>query len=310
MLELIIILVALLFCFLGIAWYARLRSKQRSKTFEQKTRITEPPVDNEFGQYLDEQLSMQQQHIMGDINDSLVTEKTEAESEPGMTFSSEAVLAAENHLSASSKPAPGVVRSPQKEFVSTEADAPIIDGAVVQEASVKMPLNEKVSASPKAKPKPAVKNKEWELVLALTVVTAEDKGFKGNDIAAALNFVDMAPGEMAIFHRYLPGQYVQTLFSVANLLAPGTLKPSELPTLQTQGLVIFMRLPSPANGLLAFDAMLDAADKIAKRLNGQLRDEHRQTLTEATLEKMRSRILNFNLTQQLDNHQFKHDYSN
>ena len=71
-----------------------------------------------------------------------------------------------------------------------------------------------------------------------------------------------------------------------------------------------MRLPSTTNGLLAFDAMLDAADKIAKRLNGQLKDEHRQTLTEATLEKMRSRILNFNLTQQLDNHQFKHDYSN
>jgi cell division protein ZipA len=253
---------------------------------------------------------MQQQHIMGDINDSLVTEQTEAESEPGMTLSSEAVLAAENHLSALSKPAPGVVRSPQKEFVSTEADASIIDGAVVQEASVKMPLNEKVSASLKAKPKPTVKNKEWELVLALIMLTAEEKGFKGNDISAALNFADMVPGEIAIFHRYSPGQHVQTLFSVANFPAPGTLKPSWLPTLQTQGLVIFKRLSSPANGLLAFDAMLDAAEKIAKRLNGQLRDEHRQILAEATLEKMRSRILNFNLTQQLDNHQFKHDYSN
>ena len=96
---------------------------------------------------------------------------------------------------------------------------------------------------------------------------------------------------------------------MANLLAPGTLKLEELPSLQTQGLAIFMRLPSPANGLLAFDAMLDAADKIARCLNGQVMDERRQTLTEATLEKMRSRILNFNLMQQLDNHQFKHDYS-
>ena len=38
-------------------------------------------------------------------------------------------------------------------------------------------------------------------------------------------------------------------------------------------------------------------------------DKRRQTLTETTLEKMRSRILNFNLMQQLDNYQFKHDYS-
>jgi cell division protein ZipA len=114
---------------------------------------------------------------------------------------------------------------------------------------------------------------------------------------------------MQIYHRHIAGQQGQILFSVANLLSPGTLKPAELTTLETKGLVIFMRLPSPANGLLSFDAMLDAADKIAKRLNGRLCDEHRQTLTEATLEAMRSRILNFNLTQQDDNNQFKHDYS-
>ena len=96
---------------------------------------------------------------------------------------------------------------------------------------------------------------------------------------------------------------------MANLLAPGTLKYEELSSLQTQGLTIFMRLPSPVNGLLAFDAMLDVVNKMAKRSNCQVMDKRRQTLTETTLEKMRSRILNFNLMQQLDNHQFKHDYS-
>ena len=51
---------------------------------------------------------------------------------------------------------------------------------------------------------------------------------------------------------------------MANLLAPGTLKYEELSSLQTQGLTIFMRLPSPVNGLLAFDAMLDVVNKNGK----------------------------------------------
>jgi cell division protein ZipA len=302
-LELIIISVFLVFGFLGVAWYARLRSQQRSKAFEQKGRLAEPPLDNVFGQYLDEQLAMQQQHIMGDVDQRLVAEG--GDEELGMTLSSEAVQAAESHLASAPRLNPEVEISSQEELLLTEPHEPFIAMRGDALSSAKGTVNEE---NPPVKP--AAKNKEWDIVLALTIVASDGQDFSGNDIAAALSFVDMEPGEMSIFHRHLAGQQTQTLFSVANLLAPGSLKRAELPTLKTQGLVVFMRLPSTTNGLLAFDAMLDAADKIAKRLNGQLKDEHRQTLTEATLEKMRSRILNFNLTQQLDNHQFKHDYSN
>jgi cell division protein ZipA len=302
-LELIIISVFLVFSFFGVAWYARSRSQQRSKAIEQKGRLAEPPLDNAFGQYLDEQLAMQQQHIMGDVDVRLVVEY--GGEEPEMTLSSEAVQAAENHLATAPRLHPEVDISSQDELLLTQPHEPFTRMEEAALSSVKGEVNqENVSI------KPAAKNKEWDIVLALTIVAGDGQDFLGNDIAAALNFVDMEPGEMAIFHRYIADQQKQTLFSVANLLAPGSLKYAELPTLKTQGLVVFMRLPSPANGLLVFDAMLDAADKIAKRLNGQLKDEHRQILTEATLEKMRSRILNFNLTQQLDNYQFKHDYSN
>ena len=69
-----------------------------------------------------------------------------------------------------------------------------------------------------------------------------------------------------------------------------------------KNLNIFMRVPNPITGLLAFDAMLDAADKITKQLQGRLCDEKRQTLTQSTLESMRSQILNFNLMKEGDNH--------
>jgi cell division protein ZipA len=288
-LELIIVSVLLLLSFLAVAWYARLRSERRSKSLEQKTRLAEPPVDNEFGQYLDEQLALQQQHILGDVGEATLANGFL--DEPEAVLSSEAIQSAAAHLEETPQLRQEVKTAPQEELNLTAASEPYFADRPIQ------PLTSTSSSKPK--PKSAVKNKEWDIVLALTIMAAKDSTFSGDDISAALNYIDLEAGEMNIFHRHLPGQHGQTLFSVANLLAPGTLKPGDLPTLQTQGLLIFMRLPSPANGLLAFDAMLDAADKMAKRLNGQVKDEHRQTLTESTLENMRGRILNLNLKQQL-----------
>lgn len=301
MLELIIVSVLLLLSFLAVACYARSRSLRRSSALEQKTRLAEPPVDNEFGQYLDEQLALQQQHILGDVDDTALANRFS--DEPPVVLSSEAVQAAERHSDETFHLKSEVKVTPQAELNLSDASEPYVAASSVQTTK----NDEKRNST--LKPQSAVKNKEWDIVLALTIMAAESSAFIGADIAAALDYVDLEVGGMDIFHRYIQGQQGQVLFSVANLLAPGTLKLEELPSLQTQGLAIFMRLPSPANGLLAFDAMLDAADKIARRLNGQVMDERRQTLTEATLEKMRSRILNFNLMQQLDNHQFKHDYS-
>jgi len=48
--------------------------------------------------------------------------------------------------------------------------------------------------------------------------------------------------------------------------------------------------------------MLDTADKITKQMQGRLCNEKPQTLTQTTLESMRSQILNFNLMKEGDNH--------
>ena len=312
MLEVIIGTIILLLGFIGVAWYARYRSLQRSKSFEVKTpRDTEPNIDNTFGQYLDEQLEQQEKHVMGDLE----TDENAFENEPTISLSSAAISEAEKNdtetaqLIETKQDEPEVIQQPELDltlssepFISRAVTAPLADKAHHVDKSA-------VNAEPSdTKQANQAKDKEWDIVLALTILSGENNPFIGTDIRAALDFADLESGEMQIYHRHIAGQG-QTLFSVANLLSPGTLKPEELASLKTKGLVIFMRLPSPTNGLLAFDAMLDAADKMAKHLNGRLCDEKRQTLTEATLENMRSRILNFNLMQQGDNNQFNHDYS-
>jgi cell division protein ZipA len=312
-LEVIIGTIILLLGFIAVAWYARQRSLQRSKSFETKpSSDIDPNVDNTFGQYLDEQIARQANPVLGDVD----TGESTFDNEPTITFSSAAMAEAERdetetaQLIETKQDEPEVMQQPELDLAPSSE--PFISPAIkaqIADNPDKMAAKAEPSQTSLAKSATQAKDKEWDIVLALTILSGESSPFTGADIGAALEFADVEPGEMQIYHRHIAEQRGQTLFSVANLLSPGTLKPEALATLETQGLVIFMRLPCPANGLLAFDAMLDAADKMAKHLNGRLCDENRQTLTEVTLEDMRSRILNFNLMQQGDNNQFNHDYS-
>ena len=105
---------------------------------------------------------------------------------------------------------------------------------------------------------------------------------------------------MQIYHRFTLGSRKQSLFSVANIVDPGTFLPAELISMKTPGVLLFARLPGPVNGLAVLDAMLDCARQMAEQLDGVVCDEQRQPLTEQTLEALRSRIFELNLNLQND----------
>lgn len=141
-------------------------------------------------------------------------------------------------------------------------------------------------------------------------VMAQGSGlFLGKKIKVALDKLDMQFGELQIYHCYKKGQAGQTLFSVANILDPGTLNPDAFETMTTPGLLIFAHLSGPVNGLTLFDDLLVAAKKLATQLTGVLCDEKRRPISNTALEKMRGRILDFNLTMQSENSQYPNDYS-
>jgi cell division protein ZipA len=105
---------------------------------------------------------------------------------------------------------------------------------------------------------------------------------------------------MKIYNKLIANHENQILFSVANMMSPGTLTPDQLATLKTKGLVFFATLPKPINGLTIFDEMLDTAIKTANKLNGELCDDKHQPITDNYLEHIRSKILHFNLTTQME----------
>ena len=71
------------------------------------------------------------------------------------------------------------------------------------------------------------------------------------------------------------------------MLEPGNFDLQNIQTHETAGLVMFMRLPVPADGSVAFELMLNTAQRLQERLGGELRDDEHRPLARAAIDRMR-----------------------
>ncbi|MGH8555763.1 MAG: cell division protein ZipA C-terminal FtsZ-binding domain-containing protein, partial [Gammaproteobacteria bacterium] len=130
--------------------------------------------------------------------------------------------------------------------------------------------------APPSDPK-ADKAPEPEKILALFLNAPAGESYRGVAVRDAAEAVGLRYGDMGVFHHYglagIPSQ--QSLFCLADMLEPGNFDLENIHTHETVGLVIFMRLPAPIDGSVAFELMLNTAQRLQERLGGELRDgEH------------------------------------
>ena len=103
---------------------------------------------------------------------------------------------------------------------------------------------------------------------------------------------------MNIFHKRFRGtSNGPVIFSVANILNPGTFDLNAMAEFRTIGVSLFLALPSPINNLEAFEQMLNVAIHLKESLDGELKDDHRNVMTAQTIEHYRQRIRDFELRQ-------------
>lgn len=134
-----------------------------------------------------------------------------------------------------------------------------------------------------------------EEVFALHVMAPRDAPFAGPDLLVAFEAAGLRWGEMAIYHH--PGRDGSgRLYSLANMVKPGTFDPRHMGDFTSPGLALFMGLPGPAEPMAAFDAMLAGARGLAVRLGGEVRDDRRNVLTQQTIQSYRDRIAEFERT--------------
>jgi cell division protein ZipA len=137
-------------------------------------------------------------------------------------------------------------------------------------------------AAPAGEPMPAV--------LALHVVARVGSQFHGDAIMSAARDVGLVPGEMEIFHR-ADESTGAVLFSMANMVKPGTFSFHAMSDFQSPGLALFAQLPGPKHALVLYDELLAAADRLAALLDGRVQDDKRSPLTPDKIDEMRQRLL-------------------
>lgn len=118
-----------------------------------------------------------------------------------------------------------------------------------------------------------------ERIVSLFVVARDGHPFNGADLIVAAEKAGLEYGDMGIYHRLVDGRReLGSIFSVANMLKPGSFDLTRLDALRTPGLSFFMALPGPVTALDAWDAMLPTAQRMAELLDGQVLDEERNAL--------------------------------
>jgi cell division protein ZipA len=116
-------------------------------------------------------------------------------------------------------------------------------------------------------------------IIAINVVAPEDRWFQGADLIVAADKAGLEFGHKGIFHRMLDGKReMGPLFSVANMLQPGSFDLSQVVELSTTGLSFFMTLPGPVSALDAWEAMLPTAQRMAELLGGEVLDDEHNAL--------------------------------
>ena len=156
---------------------------------------------------------------------------------------------------------------------------------------------------PKAEPDAEKGPEDYEEILIIYVAARSAEGFKGPALLQSILESGLRFGSMDVFHRHesMTGKG-EKLFSMANALNPGTFDLDDMDMFSTRAVCFFMGLPGPRNSRQAFDLMIAAARKLAKELDGDLKDDHRSVLTAQTIEHYRQRIADFErqqLTQKL-----------
>ncbi len=111
----------------------------------------------------------------------------------------------------------------------------------------------------------------------------------GSQINSAVQAMGLSFGEMNIFHYKSANQ---TVFSLANMLEPGSFDADTMHDIKTTGLTTFMKIngDDPLDDLTE---MLQRSYQIAALLGARLCNHKRQTLTEQDAENYRSQVRKF-----------------
>lgn len=134
----------------------------------------------------------------------------------------------------------------------------------------------------------------FDRIVTLFVAARPDATLNGADIVVAAEKAGLAFGDMNIFHRLVDGRpEAGPIFSVANMMKPGSFDLRRVHDIETPGLTFFMTLPGPLPALDAWETLLPTAQRMAELLDASVLDEERNTLGRQRIAHLRDELRAF-----------------
>ncbi len=188
------------------------------------------------------------------------------------------------------------------EVVSETSEVPTLSEPVATPSAPTVPTTtiepvvppvEKTVEKPVDKPvdKPAQKPSGQSVprkIFAVRLAVAER--LDGLRLLELLEVERLTHGKLGIFHRLHEGLSV---FSLASMVEPGSFDLQQMPEQYFPGVTLFMLLPGPLDGLIAFDQMMTCAQRIAHATQGVIQDERGNKLNVDLMNRLRDDVLDF-----------------
>ncbi|MGH8556978.1 MAG: cell division protein ZipA C-terminal FtsZ-binding domain-containing protein [Methylococcales bacterium] len=126
-------------------------------------------------------------------------------------------------------------------------------------------------------------------IVQIKVTSNKGKYFSGTLLINTLRSIGLEYGAMNIFHKQQVSSKAP-LFSVVNLIEPGTFPVDDPGHFESPGVALFLQLVVSDQPQLAFDEMLRTAHILAARIGGEIRDAENQLLTVERAEAIRESL--------------------
>ncbi len=131
----------------------------------------------------------------------------------------------------------------------------------------------------------------FDVIAAINVGAADAEGLRGRLIeraAGRLGF-EFSPARVFVM-KSVSAEGGRDLYTLANMLEPGTFDPATWDRLATPGVSLFMSVPLVPHPAAVFDKMADAAIAIAEEVGGRLLDQDRKPLNDQGIAVIRRQI--------------------